>query len=102
MRNICRRRSTASNSPSTARRCRARPSPAGHDGETVVTRRTITLVLPDATAEALADSLTGALKGTLKLPSRAACRRYALDRFQWSLVAERTERVYRKVLGGRS
>jgi glycosyltransferase involved in cell wall biosynthesis len=60
------------------------------------------LVLSDATAEALADSLTGALKGTLKLPSRAACRRYALDRFQWSLVAERTERVYRKVLGGRS
>ena len=33
---------------------------------------------------------------------RAACRRYALDRFQWSLVAERTAQVYRKVLGVRS
>jgi glycosyltransferase involved in cell wall biosynthesis len=60
------------------------------------------LVLADATPDALADSLTGALKGRLKLPNRAACRRYALDRFQWSLVAERTARVYRKVLGVRS
>jgi hypothetical protein len=60
------------------------------------------LVLADATPDALADSLTSALKGKLKLPSRAECRRYALDRFQWSLVAERTARVYRKVLGVRS
>ena len=58
--------------------------------------------LEDATPDTLAYSLTGALKGGLKLPSRAACRRYALDRFQWSLVAERTAQVYRKVLGVRS
>jgi glycosyltransferase involved in cell wall biosynthesis len=60
------------------------------------------LVLAGATPDAMADSLTGTLKGKLKLPSRTACRRYALDRFQWSLVAERTARVYRKVLGVRS
>ncbi|MGF7209137.1 glycosyltransferase involved in cell wall biosynthesis [Skermanella aerolata] len=86
---------------SLAAGCPALVTPVG-GLPSVVAELSSSLVLPDATAEALADSLTGALKGTLKLPSRAACRRYALDRFQWSLVAERTERVYRKVLGGRS
>jgi glycosyltransferase involved in cell wall biosynthesis len=86
---------------SLAAGCPALVTPVG-GLPSVVAELSQDLVLADATPGALADSLTGALKGRLNLPSRAECRRYALDRFQWSLVAERTAQVYRKVLGGRS
>jgi glycosyltransferase involved in cell wall biosynthesis len=86
---------------SLAAGCPALVTPVG-GLPSVVAELSQDLVLADATPGALADSLTGALKGRLNLPSRAECRRYALDRFQWSLVAERTARVYRKVVGGRS
>ncbi|UEM06862.1 glycosyltransferase family 4 protein (plasmid) [Skermanella rosea] len=58
------------------------------------------LVLEDGGQAGLADGLAAVLLGVIKVPGRVECRHYALDRFQWSLVAERTSRVYRKVLGG--
>lgn len=52
------------------------------------------LVLAGCTPAEMADGLKGALGGTLELPEDAACRRYAHDHFDWSVVAERARKVY--------
>jgi glycosyltransferase involved in cell wall biosynthesis len=86
---------------SLAAGCPALVTPVG-GLPSVVAELSLDLVTAGVTPDALADSLTDILKGRLLLPGRAACRHHALERFQWSLVAERTARSYRKVLGGRS
>jgi glycosyltransferase involved in cell wall biosynthesis len=52
------------------------------------------LVLPATGADAIADGLIGALGGTLKLPDEAACRKYARDNFDTSVIARRVAAVY--------
>ena len=56
------------------------------------------LVFPDATEAAMAERLTGALRGDVKLPSACACRHYAQTRFDWHTIAEQTRAVYEEVL----
>jgi glycosyltransferase involved in cell wall biosynthesis len=59
------------------------------------------LVFEEGGPAGLADGLAAVLLGVIKVPDRVLCRHFALERYKWSLVAERTARVYRKVLGGR-
>lgn len=54
------------------------------------------LVCPGSTPEALAAQLRSALEGRLPAPSPQRCREYALDRFSWAAVADRTIEVYRE------
>jgi glycosyltransferase involved in cell wall biosynthesis len=56
------------------------------------------LIMPLATAEDMAMSLQAALRGDVKLPNSAACRRYAEDSFSWPLVAARVATSYRRAL----
>lgn len=55
------------------------------------------LVLPASGSAALAEGLSGALTGALVLPDAAACQRFAA-RYDWSVIAAHTARVYRSVL----
>ena len=57
-----------------------------------------TLVFPSGEAGAMAAHLAAALSGRLLVPSDAACRAYARDRFDWSTVAHRTRAVYEEVV----
>ena len=56
------------------------------------------LVLPDRSADVLADGLTQALAGKLPLPSAAECQAYARSRFSWTEVARQVRSVYEEVL----
>ena len=57
------------------------------------------LILRGSEVRDLVAGLDGALSGTLTLPSREACQRYAQAGFDYRTVAERTAAVYREVLG---
>ena len=52
------------------------------------------LVLPDASAGALYEALSGALHGRLPMPSAEACTAYANAHFAWPQIARATRRVY--------
>jgi len=56
------------------------------------------LVMADTTASAIAARLIAALRGTLNVPTADACRRYAAERFDWSVVARRIRSVYQDAL----
>ncbi len=52
------------------------------------------LVLPATGAAAIAEGLGAALDGSLKLPDADACRAYARDNFDNSVIAKRVASVY--------
>lgn len=56
------------------------------------------LVLAGTSPAALADGIRGALTGTRRMPSAAACRHFAATRYNWPLVARAVRQVYKEVL----
>jgi glycosyltransferase involved in cell wall biosynthesis len=54
------------------------------------------LVLPAIGSESLAQAISAALLGTLRLPDAAECCAFA-KRYDWSTVAARTATIYRRV-----
>ncbi|MGI9175066.1 MAG: glycosyltransferase family 4 protein, partial [Rhodothermales bacterium] len=56
------------------------------------------LVFDQSDEEAIADRLTGVLRGNVKLPDAASCRCYAAKRFDWRTIAAQTRDVYEEVL----
>jgi glycosyltransferase involved in cell wall biosynthesis len=52
------------------------------------------LILPDATAAAIANALSAALADPSTLPSAEACRTYAQQTFDWHVIAARIAAVY--------
>src|SRR5471030_2178982 len=56
------------------------------------------LVLPSTGVDAIAEGLIGALNGTLKLPDADACRRYARENFDNSVIAKRVASVYSEAI----
>jgi glycosyltransferase involved in cell wall biosynthesis len=62
----------------------------------VVSDLSADLVLPASGTDALADGITAALLGKLKLPDRARCQDFA-RRYDWSCIATQTAAIYRKV-----
>ena len=57
------------------------------------------LVAADATPDALAGVLIGALMGEVPLPSGEACRAYAVGRYAWEQVAPRVEGEMMRLVG---
>jgi len=55
--------------------------------------------LPETGAQAIAAGLAGALSGRLKLPDADACRRYARENFDNSVIAKRVAAVYGEAIG---
>jgi glycosyltransferase involved in cell wall biosynthesis len=51
------------------------------------------LVTQSADENAIAERLTDFLTGRLELPSRAACREYAVNNFDWKAIAPRVRKV---------
>ncbi len=56
------------------------------------------LVFKGSDLQSLVSGINEALTGTLSLPSRAACRQYAREGFDYRTVAARTSEVYKKVV----
>jgi glycosyltransferase involved in cell wall biosynthesis len=56
------------------------------------------LILEDSSAASLASRLGDALTGRLSLPSPAACRAYARDRYAWPVIAAQTRHVYEDLI----
>ena len=56
------------------------------------------LVFDQSDEEAIADRLTGVLRGSIKLPDADVCRSYAAKRFDWRIIAAQTRDVYEEVL----
>jgi glycosyltransferase involved in cell wall biosynthesis len=52
------------------------------------------LVIEGSTVAAVAAALTGALRGTRRLPSAECCSRYARVNFDWSVIAQKVLTVY--------
>jgi glycosyltransferase involved in cell wall biosynthesis len=52
------------------------------------------LVLPGASPAAIAQGISDALTGALRLPSSARCSAYARAEFDWSVIASRVMEVY--------
>jgi glycosyltransferase involved in cell wall biosynthesis len=57
------------------------------------------LVTPDATAGAIADRLLEYLTGNLELPDRERCRDYAVQHYDWQIIAPRVQEVLLRPLG---
>lgn len=57
-----------------------------------------TLVTEDASAEAIASRLLGALDRSVSLPSADACRDFAASRYDWPVIARQTRSVYEEVV----
>jgi glycosyltransferase involved in cell wall biosynthesis len=55
------------------------------------------LVLADSSVRAIATGITQAFEGSIDLPTRDGCIRYA-RRFDWSAIAPRVGEVYREVI----
>ena len=55
------------------------------------------LIFQSGRSEHLAEGLSAALNGSVRLPDSAACRAYASDRFSLSLCGRRVAAVYREV-----
>ena len=64
----------------------------------VVTELSPELILRGSDRQSLISGIGDALSGTLRLPSREACRRYAQEGFDYRTVALRTSEVYRQVV----
>jgi glycosyltransferase involved in cell wall biosynthesis len=60
------------------------------------------LVLPATGSKAIADGLSKALDGTLKLPDADACRKYARDNFDNPVIAKRVAAVYSEAIAAGS
>ncbi|MDR5817175.1 MULTISPECIES: glycosyltransferase family 4 protein [unclassified Caballeronia] len=56
------------------------------------------LVLASTGVDAIADGLIAAFDGTLDLPDEAACRRYAWEHFDRSVIAKRVAAVYEEAI----
>ncbi|KXU86024.1 glycosyl transferase family 1 [Caballeronia megalochromosomata] len=56
------------------------------------------LVLESTGADAIADGLIATFDGTLDLPDEAACKRYAWDNFDRSVIARRVASVYEEAI----
>jgi len=65
---------------------------------TIVERLTPDLIFESADPGAMIPRLTAALTGTLALPSGTECRNYAAENFDWSVIAEQTQEVYRHAM----
>jgi glycogen(starch) synthase len=57
------------------------------------------LIVEDATPEALAAGIAGALKGDLKMPTARQCRQFARDHYDWTAVAAEVADVYAEAVG---
>ena len=55
------------------------------------------LVLPAASPDALAEGITDALMGRLRLPDSPSCRQFARERYTWPAVAQGVRDVYEGV-----
>jgi len=62
------------------------------------------LVMRDSSPDAIAESLSGALRGDLKLPTSEQCRSFARENFDWSVIAPKVRSVYMEAIAahGRS
>ncbi|MEM5373501.1 glycosyltransferase family 1 protein, partial [Paraburkholderia azotifigens] len=56
------------------------------------------LVLPSTGADAIADGLTKAFDGTIRLPDADACRAYARANFDNTVIAKKIANVYQEVV----
>jgi glycosyltransferase involved in cell wall biosynthesis len=56
------------------------------------------LLLPNGQPETIADRVRQALDGTITLPSAKACRYYARDHYDWTVVARQVRNVYEEVI----
>lgn len=64
----------------------------------VVTGLDPALVLPYRHAQGIAEGVCNALAAPSRLPTREACRAYAVDHFGWPTIAGRVMTVYREAL----
>jgi glycosyltransferase involved in cell wall biosynthesis len=55
-------------------------------------------VIRERGPRAIGAALVGAVRGSLPLPSMAACVQYARDRFDWSMVAKQVGAVYAEAM----
>ena len=55
-------------------------------------------VLPVTGPRAIAESVTAALTGGLKLPSAEECTRFARERYYWPIIAPRVSSVYAEAM----
>jgi glycosyltransferase involved in cell wall biosynthesis len=62
----------------------------------VVSDLSADLVLPASGTDALADGITAALLGKLRVPERARCQEFA-RRYDWGCIATQTAAIYRTV-----
>lgn len=51
------------------------------------------LITDSATTEAIAQKLSAVAAGQLDLPSRSACRTYAVENFDWAVIAQQVRQV---------
>lgn len=56
------------------------------------------LVMPNADANAIAESISAALSSPGRLPARDRCRTYVVDNFGWPAIADRVMGVYREAV----
>jgi glycogen(starch) synthase len=56
------------------------------------------LIVPEAGPKALADGITAALTGKLRLPDAAVCQRFARERYDWPVIAGQVRTVYEAAL----
>jgi glycosyltransferase involved in cell wall biosynthesis len=56
------------------------------------------LIFPAGHPEGLANHLIAALRGEIAVPSADECRAYASERFDPSLAAMRTAKIYRELV----
>jgi glycosyltransferase involved in cell wall biosynthesis len=63
----------------------------------IVTRLSDDLLMDGTDARALAEHVTAALDGSLRLPSDTDCRGYAARHFDWPVIAHQTRTLYRNL-----
>lgn len=65
---------------------------------TIVSGLSDDLIFESARPDKLAPHITRALRGAVNLPSGTECRDYAATHFDWSVIAEQTQEVYRHAM----
>ena len=68
---------------------------------TIVSGLSGDLIFASARSDELASPIARALRGALNLPSGTECRNYAAAHFDWSVIAEQTQEVYRHAMQDR-
>jgi len=63
----------------------------------IVTSLSDDLLVHGTDAQALAEHVTGALEGSLRLPSDTDCRSHAARHFDWPVIAHQTRTLYRNL-----